>query len=200
MSDEDLQRFYERAAHDEAFREALWSDPGGTIDSTDLAPHVKAMLKSVSPEELAVMVRKATGMKPPLWGTIIKVALGAAAACVVVGLLLPPCIPGPRESTYEARAARILHQIAMAEEVYKTQYGQYGTLENLRGMTDSSEFFEGILSEDEPYEFIVTTDGATFTAIARHKTRPETRKAYTVGPDSEVREVVPQQEEGGKKP
>ena len=189
MSDEELQRFYERAVHDEAFREALWNDPDGTIDSTDLAPHVKAMLKSVTPEQLAVMVRKATGMKLVRWGTIGKVVLGVGAAALAGALLLPVTAGVARTTAYEAMAKSHLQQISFVERLYKEEYGTYGAMDDLGRFEDSREFVEGLLKSDEPYEFIVTTDGDTFTATARHKTRPETRKAFVGGPDGAVKEL-----------
>lgn len=187
MSDEELQRFYERAAHDEAFREALWNDPDGTIDATDLAPHVKAMLKSVSAEELAVMVRKATGMKPVRWGTIGKVVLGLAVVAMVVALLLRPDVPWGTPP--QTRALACLHLVALSEAQYKEQYGTFATIGDLARFDESGALAEWLFKDGFPYEFTITVEGDTFIAIARHKTRPGTRKAFVVGPDGQVKEL-----------
>ncbi|MBN1918417.1 MAG: hypothetical protein JW889_10935 [Verrucomicrobia bacterium] len=189
MSDEELQRFYERAAHDDAFREALWNDYEGTIDATDLAPHVKAMLKSVSPEQLAVMVRKATGVKLVRWGAIGKVVLGVGAAAVAAAILLPALQGATRETSIETTAMSTLQQLSLVEQQYKTRYGTFGALDDLARFEDGQALTEWMRDGEFPYEFTLTVDGDTFTGTARHKTRPDTRKAFIVGPDGAVREL-----------
>lgn len=190
MTDDELQRFYERAAHDEAFREALWNDPDGTIDSTDLPTHVKAMLKSVTPEQLAAMVRKATGTKPRL-GTIGKVALGVGAVAIGAAFLLAPSLGATRETALETSAMSTLRQISLAEQQYKAQYGTFGAIGDLARFDDSRELIERVRRDDFPYAFTITLDDDTFTATALHRTRPHTRKAFIVGPDGAVKELRP---------
>jgi type II secretory pathway pseudopilin PulG len=196
MSDEDLQRFYERVAHDDEFREARWNDYEGTIDSTDLAPHVKAMLKSVGRERLAAMARKATGAKAPHWSTLGKVVLGVGAAALAASLLLQSA--GARSDVVLEHVARsYLQQISLAERQYKERYGTFGGIGDLRRFDDSRVLAEWLLDNDFPYEFTITVDDDAFTATARHKTRPETRKAFVVGPDGAVKELNAD-EQGGR--
>ena len=69
----------------------------------------------------------------------------------------------------------------MAEKAYRSEHGRYCELKDLA----DGGFI--ILPRESPYEYSVAVTGDTFTATARHRTRPDTRKSFQVGPDGKVK-------------
>ena len=66
-------------------------------------------------------------------------------------------------------------------------HSTFAAIDDLARSEDTRVLAEGLLDSDLPYEFTIEVEGETFTAIARHRTRPDTRKAFIVGPEGEVR-------------
>jgi type II secretory pathway pseudopilin PulG len=129
-------------------------------------------------------------------GAIGKVALGVGAVAIGAALLLPAIQGATRETAQETIAAGYLKQISLAEQQYKEQYGTFGALDDLARFEDSRALAEWLRRDDFPYTFTITVDGDTFTATARHKTRPDTRKAFIVGPDGAVKELKTEEPSG----
>ncbi len=189
MSDEALKAVLTRALEDHAFQQQLLDDRDATVEGLDLAPHEKALLKSVTRNQLEKMIVD----NGPRWrrtvGALGKVALGIGTVGVIAALALPALHGARSDVPDEATVAGDLRGIASAQEMYRQEFGVYGALDNLRDYEETSALVE-YLQESHPYEFAVTTDGETFTATARHKTRPDTRKAFVVGPEGEIKELT----------
>ena len=116
-------------------------------------------------------------------GPVAKVLGGVAAAAVAASLLIPNTLGHSRELTYEIVARSELRAIAVAEAVYQSEHGTYGALKDLL----DAEMIA--LRKSLPYDFEIVIDDDTFTATARHRTRPDTRRAFRVGPDGEVETI-----------
>lgn len=187
MSDEKLKAVLKRAARDASFRKMLLDERDTSVGQLDLNDAEKALLKSVSREQLEKMINQARKWWQRPVGTLTGAAVILGAAAVIGGVLLPTT-GATREVVYEMKARSFLKQIVLAEEMYKKKYGAYGALEDLRRHKEFEDIVEAI-DEDSHYEFRIEAEAETYTATARHRSRPDTRRAFEVGPDGEVKEI-----------
>jgi hypothetical protein len=188
MGDDNIKAVLKRAADDPAFLQCLLVSREAALKDAELAPHERQMLLLVSNHQLEAMVKQ---VQRPLARPAI-----AAAGCLTaaaVGVLLFTATGGVRPEVAEAWDVKhLLHEIAVTQERYRVEYGQYGSVENLRRQLPWLE-----ATRPDRYVYDITLSADTFTATARHKERPDTRKAFTVGPDGVVKELP---RDGGQQP
>ncbi len=181
MPDERIAAVLARAAKDRAFFDALMADRASALAACDLTEAERALLMAPARAQLSKMIAQAR--KRPLVGPVFKVIGGVAAAAVAVGMCIPATTGHSRGPVYELVAQSTLKQIAMAQLRYRDDHGSYVGLDAL----ERANMIE--IRRDHPYEYAITADADTFTATARHRTRPDTRPAFQVGPDGEVKPV-----------
>jgi hypothetical protein len=186
MPDDNIKAVLKHAADDGLFLQALMDDREAALRDVPLDPHERQMLLAVPEGQLRRMVAEA-GQRP--WHEVSPlVKLGCATAVVATALAV--AIPGQlRGITPDVReehtASYTMRAIAGAEAQYKKDNGRYGSLDELKQrhlQWPENRFLER-------YVFDITVSGDTFTATARHRERPDTRKAFTVGPDGVVKEL-----------
>ena len=83
-------------------------------------------------------------------------------------------------------ARSLLEQIAVAQQLYKSDHGSYASLRDLLGH-ESMVGLKDIIEDHERYEFTVSLEDDSFKATARHRTRPDTRPAFVVDQNGFVR-------------
>ncbi|HEY3321966.1 MAG TPA: hypothetical protein VGP72_15980 [Planctomycetota bacterium] len=185
MPDDNIKAVLKRAAADPSFMQALVDNREAALRDVPLEPHEKQMLLAVPEEQLRKMIA-ASGKSPPRVSRIIELgcatALVAAALAVAIPTQLRGISPDVRE---ESTASKAMRAIATAEARYKTEYGRYGSLEDLRKHQLEWPDHPSI----EKYVFEITASADTFAATARHKERPQTRKAFVIGPDGVLKEL-----------
>jgi type II secretory pathway pseudopilin PulG len=185
MGDDNVKAVLKRAADDPAFLQALLADREAALKDAKLEPHERQMLISVPKHQLATMVATAQA-RPWHQSPVVKAGCVVAAAAALLPLLVPSTLGLTREVAEERAAQSLLYEIAAAEEQYKAQHGRYGVLTDVKTLLDWSG--ETPLPP-RAYEYTIIISGDSFTATARHKERPTTRKAFTVGPDGVVKEL-----------
>jgi len=183
MPDDNIKAVLKRAADDLAFMQALMDDREAALKDVPLEPRERKMLLSVPNEQLRRMVERAfvKSLSKTVAGAGCLVAggLGAMVAFAMTATAgVRTGVPG------ESVARRTLRAVAEAERQYRVECGCYGALEDLKKRITWPPDIEG-----SDYEFVITINGDTFAATARHKERPTTRKAFTVGPDGVVKEL-----------
>ncbi|MHC5056750.1 MAG: hypothetical protein ACYTKD_18860 [Planctomycetota bacterium] len=186
MTDERIRAVLARAAEDRTFFDALIEDRESALGAFDLSPEEKALLMAPADKQLAKMIEQAR--KKP-WSNIARAGFfvgGVAAAAGFTGVLVAPCfatLGHTAEPVQVASSSVTLSDIAAAESLYLKKHGRYGTLDEL---VRAHMIF---IPRDSLYLFVIELDGDTFTATARHRTRPDTRPAFRVGPDGQVKRV-----------
>ncbi len=182
--DDWIKTVFAKAAADPVFLRMLLEDRGKALDAVGLSPAEKAILMAVPDEQIEKMVKSAR--KRP-WRNVIRAGMfvgGVAAGLGLTGLVAAPLfatLGHTAELPRAVDAGSVLRQIAYAERAYRNEHGAYGSLQNLV----ASGFI--VIPENAPYEYSVLVEGDTFTATARHRTRPDTRPAFQVGPDGVVK-------------
>jgi hypothetical protein len=183
MSDEKVRAVLARAAEDRTFFDALMTNRESALGAFDLAPEEKAILMAPTDEQLRGMVEQAR--KRP-WSSLARVGFfagGLAAAAAVTATLALPLTATTGIRSEGPHVMAVLKQISAAEELYRREHGCYASEEQLAG----AGYLD--LRQSGTYVFDLAVNADTFTATARHKTRPDTRPAFRVGPDGEVRRV-----------
>jgi hypothetical protein len=184
-SDDHIRGILQRAAQDPAFFKLLMEDREAALQGCDLSPAEKALLTHADKDLLQKMIAQARRRPLVRAGIVLRVA-GIAAASAAVGtcLILPATVSAGSRPSSSTEAKYTLDMISKAEEVYRNQYGVYGTLEDLaaRDILDMPK-------DAGPYEFIVTVEGEKFTATAKHRTKPDSMPAFRVGPDKQVERI-----------
>jgi hypothetical protein len=185
MGDENIKAILERAAVNPAYLRALLCDREAALRDMGLEPHELAMLLSVPDDQLRRMVKQAR-TRPLLQSPIVRLGCYTAVAAAALAVVTPSLLRGIRPEVMEEMDAKsFLYMVAEAEKKYKLDYGQYGSLEDLRKRGLEWPYNR----HEEKYIFKVTIQGNAFTASARHKERPQTRRSFVVGPDGEVKEL-----------
>jgi hypothetical protein len=189
--DRNIQRILERATQDEAFRQALMSDREAALVDADLSDSERRMLMAASEQQLALMIDNAgrPWYRKKLSRKAQAVALGIGA--VVVGgtlLLSTPSSAGiSPEAWHSIQAVDHLKRIYMANAAYQSEYDVYPTEEALLDWPFLLEMMDDRVLEQ--YEFVIESTGEDFSAVARHRTRADTRPAFRIGPDGEITEL-----------
>ncbi|MHC4249681.1 MAG: hypothetical protein ACYS9X_11200 [Planctomycetota bacterium] len=197
MSDEKIDKkiraVLARAAEDRTFFDALMASRESALGAFDLSPEEKALLMAPTDDQLGKMIEKAR--KKPWYATDIGGSrVGCLATGGVVGALLlglsSMSLGATARLSYVTRAVSALQKIAYAEQVYRNDHGSYGNLTDLvRTDTIDQDWVDDMVGDSPKYEIRLTVEGDTFTATARHRTRPDTRPAFRIGPDGEVKQV-----------
>ncbi len=183
MSDEKIKAVLARAAEDRTFFDALMANRESALGAFDLSPEEKAILMAPTDEQLAKMIEQAR--KKP-WSNVARAGFfvgGVAAAVGFTGVVVAPfftTMGHTAEPVQVASSSVTLSDIAVAESLYLEKHGRYGALDDL---VSARMIF---IPHDSLYLFEIKLDADTFTATARHKTRPGTRPAFQVGPDGEI--------------
>ena len=196
QADDNIKAVLVKAANDPLFFRRLLKNRETALKEFPLAEHERAMLLAIAPEQLKKMVDEA-GRRP--WfssSTVIKVAAGGAVVAAIAALAMPVTLGHTSDAVYEEVTKENLQIIVNAEKQYKELHGVYGTLEDvMRG----DVILRDLRRENFPYTIEVKIAGDTFIAIARHKTRPGTRKNFAVGPDGVVKTLEAQEAQPGGK-
>ena len=149
-----------------------------------LSAEEKAAIMSLSAERLMKMVRRDQAGRGP-WRALRSRALlfgGLVVALIAFKLMT--------SGGAAKRAQAALIQICIAEGRYRLDHGAYGGLEDLaRSGSVKGEWVASELEGNEDYGFEIVLEGDTFTAVARHRTRPETKLGFRVGPEGKVKVV-----------
>ena len=186
MPDERIAAVLARAAKDRAFFDALMANRASALAACDLTEAERALLMAPTRTQLSKMIEQAR--KKP-WNNLARAGFfagGVAAAVGFTGLLGAPLLVTMGhtcESMHDSVAQSTLRQVAHAENLYRFKFGSYGSLDDLA----ENNYFS--LSDKHVYRVEIEADADTFAATARHRTRPETRPAFRVGPDGEVKPV-----------
>lgn len=146
-----------------------------------LSAEEKAAFMSLSVERLMKMVRRDQAQKGP-WRALRSRAL-------LVGGIVVALIAFNRMTSRGAakRAQATLIRRCVAEGRYKLDHGAYGSLEDLaRSGAVKGEWVASELEGNQDYGFEIVLEGDTFTAVARHRTRPEWHFGVRLGPGGEV--------------
>ncbi|OGV43171.1 MAG: hypothetical protein A2X48_16325 [Lentisphaerae bacterium GWF2_49_21] len=61
-------------------------------------------------------------------------------------------------------------------------------MQTLSANKNTAEIIQSI-NKDPKYVFEIISDGRTYTAIARHRERPGTRRAFKLSPDGSITEI-----------
>lgn len=146
-----------------------------------LSPEERATLMSLSAEELLKLVRR-RGQEKALWRLLRSRVILFAGIILALVLFASMTADGPGR-----RASDALIRISVAEGVYRQEHGVYGALDDLvRGGVLKSEWTRTELHGNFQYEFEIALEDGSFTATARHKTRPDARPGFRVGPGGKV--------------
>ncbi|HEY3323433.1 MAG TPA: hypothetical protein VGP72_23465 [Planctomycetota bacterium] len=187
MGDDKIQELLRQATAEPEFLEALLRDREAALNDAELEPHERAMLMAVPEEQLRKMVASARA-----WRMRRRAAAAGCVAVLAAGFLLPMGLRTSMGCTVELsdeeEAEERLHVIVDDERRYKEKFGRYGSLDEL---TRENRWLENI-GGNYAYEIVASQD--SFTATARHKQRPTTRKAFQVGPDGIVKETGPSEQ------
>jgi hypothetical protein len=188
MPDDDIKAVLKRAADDPAFMQALLADREAALSDLPLEAHERKMLLAVPDDQLNKMVDRTRGST--FIQSVVRVGcVTTVAAAALAVVALPHMSRGIRpEVREEMTAFHTLEKVAVAEAQYRSDCGRYGLLDDLTKRHFTWPELRGL----DKYTFDITITGDTFTATARHKERPDTRKAFTVGPDGQVKEIVPE--------
>ncbi len=186
MPDERIAAVLVRAAKDPAFLDALMADRASALAACDLTEAERAILMAPGAEQFSKMIAQAR--KKP-WSNLARAGFfvgGVAAAAGFTGLLAAPLLVTMGHTIEVPQALQVegvLRDVASAERLFREKHGSYGNLDEL---VDAGLV---VVPDNLPYQCNVTLDADTFTATARHRTRPDTRPAFQVGPDGEVKPV-----------
>jgi len=188
MSDEKIRAVLARAAEDRTFFDALMANRESALGAFELSPEEKALLMAPTDEQLTKMIEETRKRSQFQIGKIGKVIGGAVIATVGLGVVASMSITTgiSPEVAYERSAHNALRTIATAQETYRNGHGSYGELTDLLRADAIEQWFVD-MADGSRYEIELTVDGETFTATARHRTRPDTRRAFQVGPDGQVK-------------
>jgi hypothetical protein len=183
--DERVRAVLKRAAEDPDYFALLMSDREGALAGLHLSPEERVMLTAASREQLSKMIGECRRGKLRNWAGVAAAAgLAAGVAVIGGGMLLAVTatagISPHAEPAFRARA--VIRNISLAEKVYHTNCGEYGTIEDLV----RAEYLDMGDAAEHDYAYEVTVEGESFSATAHHKKRPKTRPAFRVGPDGEV--------------
>ncbi len=189
----NICRVLQRAASDKKYCQSLLQNREAALAGEELEPEERTLLLAASNEQLQKMIENTEG-KP--WyardmgavGTLAKVGVVAAG----VGLISSLSLGATGHVPDEVHARSGLYSIWTIEENYHQKHGVYGPIEALLKHDKQGEELARFV-KDGKYVFHVEAMGETFTAVARHKTRPDTRPAFRVGPDGNIERLDPQE-------
>lgn len=153
-----------------------------------LSAEEKAAFMSLSVERLMKMVRRDQAQRGP-WRALKSRALlfGGIVVALIVFKLMTSDDAAVSADMQAKRAQATLIRICIAEGRYRLDHGAYGSLEDLaRSGVVKGEWVASELEGNEDYGFEIVLEGDTFTAVARHRTRPSTHPGFRVGPGGKV--------------
>jgi hypothetical protein len=191
MKDEKLQAVLKRASEDEVFRYRLLNDREATVNELDLSDAEKNMLKSISEKQLEKMIEKYGWWKRQMKfshssGDYTTILTGVAILALLSGMTLGATGHVPEE----IRAQRGLMAIRNAQEFYMGEYGHYTDMRTLVDDAKTKELMQYVNKETKyVFEIETASDGKNYTAIARHRERPDTRKGFSLSADGSINEL-----------
>ncbi len=187
-NDENIKKVLEKAAADQEFLERLLDNREAALAGLELTPEEKLVLLAAADEQLRKMVAEARRKPWHQMGPAVKVLGGVAVAAAAAAVLIPSTLgisPEVADSMYARSALREIHEV---QQNYMQEYETYGTLESLLRDKDFGQSMEA-WKKAGSYTFEIRVGEKTFTAIARHKTRPETRPAFKIGPGGKIEKI-----------
>jgi len=191
-SDQNIRRILDRAARDDSFCKELLAKRETALANEELPEPERLMLLAASEAQLTKMIEAAR--KKPWYardlgvGWAGKVLIGGAALAAAASLAIPQTLGHSREVSAETEVRSCLRQIYLVEAQYHQEYGVYAPLHVLRDHKDIKYILE-YYQHPGWYEIVLESNENTFTATARHKTRPGTRPALRIDPSGNIEEV-----------
>ncbi|MGD0091199.1 MAG: hypothetical protein ABSE73_14880 [Planctomycetota bacterium] len=189
MGDENIKAILERAAFNPAYLQALLRDREAALRDFTLEPHERAMLLAVPDDQLKRMVEQAR-TRTLLKSCLVKAGCVTAAAAALGAFAIPHLTRGLSHEQIDSFVVpRVLRTVADAEEQYKLDYGQFGSLEDLkkRGLT----WQDNRCTARYIFEVTIEGEGESFTATARPKKGQQEHSSFIVGRDGVFKEIRP---------
>jgi hypothetical protein len=181
-----IRTVLQKAAADPAFHMLLLNNREAALKDFPLSDAERNMLLSATATQLEKMVEQARRKPESQRSLGVTAGVGIAAALVAAGIFMPT-LGHSREAAYESICQDTLRRLARMEATYREQHGCYSPLDSLLKATSADDLVGQLAGPGFPYTIKLRVEGDSFTATARHKTRPDTRRAWQVGPDGQVK-------------
>ncbi len=193
MNDKKIKGILELCARDDAFRKNFLEKRRETLDMIVLSEAEKDVLCSASAEQLDVMIQKTRKRLKRKQAAEAEAIEQFDEAEAIEQFDIEPfsfaTLGISPETEYENSVKDALLLIVEFEKIYYKEHGEFGDLESLLKNKKIGGVIKIIINENDQFNLDIISSGHSFTATVRHKTRPDTRGAFQIGPDGVVKEL-----------